>query len=85
MRLPITSGAREIKYNGVAFSTTALQEGQYTFWGYEHLMYKPTLVGDGKTVADILANQIITADASILLSTMRCNRQTDGGQVAPTY
>ena len=31
------SGAVPLKYSGVAESQTAIEEGSYTFWGYEHL------------------------------------------------
>lgn len=77
--------AKELTYNGVPYSLTAVQEGQYTFWGYEHLMYKTTLAGVKKTVADTLANQIINVDSPILLSSMRVSRQTDGGLVGQNF
>ena len=79
----ITGGAQEMTYNGVAYSTTAVAEGKYTFWGYEHLMYKSTLTGVPKTVATTLANQILNTDATIKISSMNVVRTTDGGLVTP--
>lgn len=81
----ITGGAKELQYNGVTYSLPALQEGLYTFWGYEHLMYRSTLAGTTKTVADTLANQIKTVDATVLLSGMRVTRPTDGGLVTQNF
>ncbi|HLP77691.1 MAG TPA: hypothetical protein VK327_12325 [Candidatus Paceibacterota bacterium] len=33
----ITAGAKELAYNGVAFSPEAVKEGTYTFWGNEYI------------------------------------------------
>jgi hypothetical protein len=71
-------------WNGVAYSADNVREGKYTCWSYEHLMYRPTLSGSAKTVADQIANQIKTADASvsgILLSTMNVSRSVEGGVI----
>jgi hypothetical protein len=79
--------AKELSYNGVFYSVTAVQEGQYTFWGYEHLMYDADIVTPGsvlESVATLLGNNIETAtatDSGISLSSMKVSRQTDGGQV----
>lgn len=81
----IAAGAKELQYNGVTYSLPVLQEGLYTFWGYEHLMYRQTLSGATKTVADTLANQIKTTDATVLLSSMHVTRPTDGGLVTQNY
>ena len=77
-------GAATLTYNGVAYSSTAVQEGQYTFWAYEHLMYRSSFAGSGKTVADQLATRIHDVDASqggVLLSTMQVGRTVEGGAV----
>lgn len=81
----IAGGAVELKWNGVAYSLPAVQEGQYTFWAAEHLQYKTSLSGVKKTVADAIANQIKTVDSPILLSSMKVSRPTDGGVIAPKY
>ncbi len=80
----VNSGNNNLMYNGVAYSATAVQEGQYTFWSYEHLMYRPTLSGTAKTVADQLAQQILTADAvqaGLLISSMHVSRTVEGGVI----
>lgn len=76
--------AKELTYNGVAYSETAVREGQYTFWGYEHLMYRNDLDQAIKNIANTLATRIESQDAGlsgIFLNTMKVSRQTDGGQV----
>lgn len=80
----VNGGNNNLTYNGVAYSAAAVQEGKYTFWGYEHLMYRPTLSGVTKTVADLIGTQIITTDATasgILLSTMNVSKSVEGGVI----
>jgi hypothetical protein len=88
----IAGGAQPINYNGVAYSPTTVEEGQYTFWGYEHLDYRSnygTLDANGQAVADQLAGQILGTDAvassGLLLSSMRVSRPIDGGLVTQNY
>lgn len=88
------NGVVELKYNGVLLgnvggnynSATALTEGDYTFWGYEHLYYRAATGGTAVgTVADTLANQLKNTDAQVFLSSMKCLRNTDGSVVLPGY
>ena len=81
----IGGGAKALTYNGVSYSLDNVKNGLYTFWGYEHLMYKSTLTGVQKTVADTLANQIDTVDAPIKRSDMRVSRLADGGLVTQKF
>jgi hypothetical protein len=81
----INGGAIGLTYNGVTYSLDNVRNGLYTFWCYEHLMYKSTLTGVKKTVADTLANRIATVDAPIKQSEMRVIRETDGGLVTPNF
>jgi hypothetical protein len=81
----IAAGAKELTYSGVLYSLDNVKNGLYTFWCYEHLMYKSTLTGVKKTVADTLATQIETVDAPIKLSDMRVIRLSDGGLVTPNF
>jgi len=79
-----------LRYNGVDFSTTAVQEGQYTFWGYQHLMYRAGLSGAKLTFATSLRTTIVNTSAATLapnvkLSDMQVSRTSDGGQVAADY
>lgn len=81
----INGGAVGLNYNGVPYTLDNVKNGLYTFWCYEHLLYKSTLTGVKKTVADTLATQIATVDAPIKQSEMRVVRQTDGGVVTPNF
>ena len=79
----ITGGAL-MAWNGVPYSITAVQEGQYTYWSYAHLMYRTSYAGTGKTVADQLAKQIHDVDmvqSGSLLNAMKVGRQGDGTPV----
>jgi hypothetical protein len=81
----IAGGAKECTYNGTAYSLGAVQQGKYTFWGYEHLMYRSSLTGVALSTATSLATQITNTDATILLSSMSVVRATDGGTVTADY
>lgn len=74
-----------LTYNGVGYSLQAVQQGQYTFWSYEHLVYKSSLTGTPLSFAEDLTNQLLTVDGSPLLSTMKVVRATDGGVVTANY
>ena len=85
-------------WNGVDFTTGAVIEGQYTFWGYEHIMWRSNL-GDGsadggpvvkKNFATNLANGILgTSDAAlspnVKLSSMQVSRLQEGAQIGANY
>jgi len=80
----VNTGKNNLTYNGVAYSADAVREGAYSFWGYEHLMYRSTLAGNSKTVADQIAAQIKNTDAAVsgvLLSTMNVSRVTEGAVI----
>lgn len=82
----ISNGAHELTYNGIPYSQTAVQEGQYTFWGYEHLYYRDSTAASVRTVADKLALQIFNTDAPAPhYNDMRVSRVTDGGVVTQLY
>ena len=90
--------AHRLKWNGVAdwnepilangnptsFNDAAIQNGTYTAWEYESLAYRSTYSGNGKAVADKIANNIITTSATvsgIILSSMNVSRAVEGGAV----
>ena len=77
----VAGGAATLTYNGVPYSLAAVQEGLYTFWSYEQLLYRSSLAGNGKTVADQLATQLHNVDAAVLLSGMQVGRTVEGGAV----
>lgn len=92
----LPNGAVELSFNGVKLGTPAsgqtygslsvLTEGEYTFWGYEHLYYRSSTSGTAAgNVADKIANQIRTVDSPVLLSAMKVQRNTDGSVVLPSY
>ena len=74
-----------LKYNGVAYSAAAVQNGQYTFWGYEHIMYRAAAVGTlAETVALDLQAQVLGTNLNPLnvnLADMVVGRSNDGGLV----
>ena len=81
--LNATNGA-SLTYNGVDDNDTNIREGKYTFWGYEHLMYKSSLSGTALTAAEALVTQIHDVDGEVagpLLSTMKVGRTVEGGAV----
>jgi hypothetical protein len=85
-----TLPAVSLKWNGVDFSTTAVQEGQYTFWGYQHLMYRSGTTGTKLTFATNLKNQILgtaaaTLSPNVKLSDMKVSRSVDGGVIGAEY
>ncbi len=81
----IAPATATLTYNGVAYTKTAVQQGQYTLWGNEYLAYKPSLAtpaGNVKiTFATTLRDQILNTDASILISSMKVQRNGDGETV----
>jgi hypothetical protein len=84
----VTGGAKELTYNGVPYSLNGVLSGQYTFWGYEHLMYKSTLPAAKKTWAQSLVTRLLGTPAlagSIRLADMRCGRPSDGGDVTQNF
>lgn len=77
-------GAVRLTYNGIPYSVSAVQEGQYPFWGYEHLLYLPSLPAAKKTVASQLATRILSTDAAvagILMGSMNVSRPGSGGVI----
>ena len=57
--------AQALSYAGFYYSQTAVQQGQYTFWSYEHLYYKSALGSLQKGFANSIANQLATSDALV--------------------
>jgi hypothetical protein len=88
-------GATDMTYNGTLYSATAVAEGQYSFWGYEHVMYRQNYSGLQKTVTDLISAKLVAVDAAvipsgsvapgILLSSMHVQRFTDGGPIVNNY
>lgn len=74
-----------LSYNGVPFSFTAVQEGQYSMWNYEFLMHRSSLTGDGLTVSNTLRDNIKNTAAAqvgqVSLSSMHVSRTIEGGVI----
>jgi hypothetical protein len=85
----VNGGANTLLYNGVAYSPATVQNGQYSFWSYEHLFLAPTFTGVAanspyRTVVNALAARILNFDAAvsgIQLSTMNVARSIEGGVI----
>ena len=78
------SGQLALSGDPIPSTATNITNGAYTFWSYELLDYVPTLAGPAKTVADQLAQQIITTEAhysGIALSAMNVSRSVEGGVI----
>ncbi len=80
----IGHSAKALTYNGVAYTPNNVQQGEYGFWGYEHVMGLPGLSGDPATFRAGLENQLLTgtfettSGAGFEISTMRAQRSDDG-------
>jgi hypothetical protein len=83
-------GITPLAYDGVPYSPTAVQQGLYTFWSYEHVYYRSNYGNtspNGKTVADQIAAQIHnvgdTYISGILVGTMAVGRGKEGSTITP--
>jgi hypothetical protein len=81
-----TAGAVELKWNGVAYSTDAIRNGQYSFWGYLHMNRMNTLSGNGLSFYNALKTNISAdpKDSGVLvIDTMNVARDADGAPIYP--
>ncbi len=81
-------GGALLTYNGVANTTANVQNGAYTFWGYEHFNTLKTLGGTGLTTANAIATQLTNVDAAdfgagVLINSMNVARS--GGDGSPIF
>jgi len=87
----VNGGANDMTYDGVAYSVPAVQQGEYSFWSYEHLLYRVApgpnpLLPPASTVANALATQIHNVNAAnsgIVVTTMTVGRAVEGGVIVP--
>ena len=84
----------KLNWNGFANSTTSIAQGQYTFWGYEHLYKGASANADDSTVcvgvATIILNTpttgaTVSLTPNVNLNDMVVGRNVDGGVVYPNY
>jgi hypothetical protein len=81
----VAAGAHALAYNGTPYSPANVAEGSYSLWAYEHVLYKNTATTEQKSALDTLANQLLTADATLLISALKVSRPIDGGIITTTY
>jgi hypothetical protein len=81
----VGNGGATLTWNGVPYTLTAVEQGQYTFWSYEHLFYKTSLSGVKLGFGESLVNQLVTVDSSPKLGEMNVVRAADGGVVTADY
>jgi len=65
--IPSSNNAKVLTYNGVAYGPTDVFNGNYSFWGFEHMYYKTggtNAIGviGSKGFADTLADALFTQD-----------------------
>ncbi len=76
--------AVDMKYNGTAYSAAAVKNGQYTFWGYEHLYKRSGISATAGTVFTQLGAQILGVALepnNVKFVDMAVSRPGDGGLV----
>ena len=76
--------AVDMKYNGTAYSAAAVKNGQYTFWGYEHLYKRSGISPTAGTVFTQLGAQVAGTTLepnNVKFSDMAVSRPNDGGLV----
>jgi hypothetical protein len=75
---------QRLTWNGVPYSADAIRQGLYTFWSYEHLLWRTSLSGSKLTFLTQLTTRLHDVDAAlsgVLLSTMAVGRSVEGGAV----
>ena len=87
-------GAVELCYKGIPYSTTAIQDGTYTFWSYEHVMDRGDLASPALDVETAVVSTIQgynSTNANISGSglqddtNMKVRRSGDGALVKPKF
>jgi hypothetical protein len=78
--------AKELTYNGVAYSVDNVRQGKYTFWGYLHQMRHSSLSDTSLNFYNLLL-AAVRADTSWLVKTneMSVARSGDGELINPKY
>ena len=87
----ISNNAAILPFNGIAFSHTNVTVGQYSIWGYQHLVNKVGLSGTKATVRDALISAISNPGFQgtntlynvgfTAFSEMHVERGSDGGTI----
>jgi len=86
----VATAAIELPYNGTYYSNTAVEEGSFTLWSYEHMFLVPGLSTSNATgnAFALSVKSYITgaaesglAKAGIPLGVMQVQREIDGGNI----
>ena len=86
----VGGGLIELAYNGVNFSQTAVENGQYSFWGYEHIYLNAsadTAVLDfGSALGTFISAETdVQLSPNCSINNMQCGRNVDGGTIYSNY
>lgn len=84
----ITAGASALSWNGVPYSVSAIELGEYTYWTYLHVYYNSSNITTlQQYFANHLSNQLATdtTTGAILSSNVQVTRPLDGGVITPNY
>jgi len=72
------TGAVELTYGGVQYSNTAIQQGQYSFWSYEHVLDRGDLAPAGGAAGTEAATDIETTMVSTIQGWNSTNANISG-------
>jgi hypothetical protein len=75
------NGGDTLTWNGEDYSDAKIKEGKYTFWGYEHLMWRNGLGTVETNFAKNLATTIAGLDSTLKLGDMKVGRLGDGSVI----
>jgi hypothetical protein len=80
----LTFNGGSLTYNGSTWDVSGVENGNYTFWGYEHFLYQSSLAAKQLKVANLIKNNILNDTASVssvAISSMTVRRNKDGGSI----
>ena len=86
-----SAGALSLTYDGVPYSTNAVQNGQYSLWGYVRLNHRSGINASLTTFKGNLAEAIPnylgsgTGSLGIPVPSMTVQRSVDGGSIGTRY
>ena len=79
----VNGGANGLAFNSHTYSAANVESGAYTFWDYEHLLFRSTLSGTALLVAQQLES-FVAANASVsgvAVASMTVHRNGDGTSI----
>ncbi len=79
----VANGAVQLSFNGVSYNLSNpanLENGQYTFWSYESILYPSTISSQAQTILNDLANawSSVTLSTGVPLNSVNVQRASDG-------